>query len=170
MEPMDESVLGPFSKKEVERSTLGPFAPGVQPGQPTESPPMLEAMGISPAEFKSLLDANPDAKAMLTQPEAENLYAYLHSSQKYDVHVLNNLFAELAAGMKSRLAAAKRPFEAGRPPSRRRTSPGSPGWPYGSSGPGVATVSPLGPETGPTEQGESSNQAPVQWWMEGGKT
>lgn len=169
MEPMDDSILGPFSKKELERSTLGPFAPGVAPGEAKESPPMLEAMGVSPAEFKSLLDANPDAKAMLSQPEAESLYAYLNGSQRYDIHVLNNLFAELSSGLKSRLAA-RRPFEAGRPPRRRRNAPGAPGWPYGASGPGVSTVSPLGPETGPAEQGESSNQAPVQWWMEGGKT
>ena len=178
----DDSILGPFSQRELTRATMGPFARGMSNEDPNRlSPPVLDAMGVTPSEFKSLLDANPDAKAMLTQPEAETLYAYLRGSQKYDIHTLNNLFAELASGFRSRMqaaeqkaqqakATARRPFSAGSPPRPRRMAPGSPGWPHGHDGPGNTTPSPLGYETGPADQGEPSNQGVSSWWLEGGKT
>lgn len=166
---MGDDILGPFSKKEITKSTLGPFSPDVPPGEEPPSRPMLESMGVTPAEFKSLLDANPDAKAMLSQPEAENLYAYLNGSKRYDIHVLNNLFAELSTGLRARIAA-RQPYDAGRPARPRLRAPGAPGWPYGHDGAGGSYPSrgPITWDSGPAEQGEPSNQAPSQWWLEGG--
>lgn len=165
-----DELLGPFSAKSVEEATLGPFATETMnhttsPWDVTRAPetdrPMLDSMGVTPAEFRSLLDANDGARQMLSQPEAESLHAYLGGTKNYDVHVLNNLFAELSAGFKSRMTARDQVLREQRVPRIPRNNPSAPSWALEGTSTGTWAEAPP-----PAETGESP-QPPTEWWLEG---
>lgn len=171
-----DELLGPFSPASITESTLGPFAQEsinramapVDPRQTRETDrPMLEAMGVSPQEFRSLLDANDGSRQMLSQPEAEGIYAYLQGNKRYDVHVLNNLFAELASGFKSRMVARDQVLREMRTPKVPMRNPSAPGWAIEGTST-RATRADTGPWMGatpPAEIGEGA-QPPSDWWLE----
>ena len=172
-----DELLGPFSAAKITESTLGPFAQeainkAMSPWDARQTRetdrPMLESMGVTPQEFRSLLDSHEGAREMLSQPEAEALHAYLKGNQKYDVGVLNNLFAELAAGFRARMAARDQVLREMRQPRAPRSNPHAPSWPLEGTST-RATRADSGPWMGatpPAEIGEPVNP-PIEWWLEG---
>ena len=163
--PLSPEVLGPFHPDVIGKQVTGPFGPGVRPGDPEiVETPLLQSMGVTPGDVKALMDAHPEAKDALSQPEAESLRGYLQGNKNYDMHILNNLFAELSDGMRARLSMAKMPA-----PKPNRYDYRTPRWAVDTGDQSVAPTTTRSniTDVGPAEVGESSNQAPSEWWLEG---
>lgn len=149
----DDSYLGPFSRAQMSRATLGPFA---MPHLLEEQKPLHEDFGLGRDDVRKVLATHPEFKELLTEPEADGLRAYLDGTEKYDVGVLNGMVMELLDGMKARKAAkpAQRPR---RSLSRRPSGP-----PGGFAGPTSGLVLPRAPAA----SAGAHSAPPYPWWLE----
>jgi hypothetical protein len=166
MPTLPPEVLGPFHPDALAKTVAGPFGPGVRPGDPViEDKPMLQSMGVTPDALKAMMDSYPDAKEALTTPEADALRTYLQGNRNYDSYVLNNLFAELSDGFRTRQALrSQAPII-----KPMRFDSMTPRWALEAGDQSVAPTATRGPvpDVGYTEEGEAANPAPSEWWLSG---
>lgn len=163
MRNLPSEVLGPFLDGRIQEETLGPFSSLSTTEPLVENKPMLDAMGITKETIQNMLSVYPHAKEILNQPEAETLRDYLDGNRNYDIHILNNLIAELSDGFRMRQSLQERTtpvkpirFDSTVPRSERDSGD--------QSVAPTATRGPV-PDVGYTEEGETGNPAPSEWWL-----